>query len=142
MLLAPVPGGGSGKGFSANSPPGTGARSIGDCPGPELLRRYVSAWAADNHVVLGQIKVDDKSNEITAIPQLLDLLEISGCIVTIDAMGCQKKIAKKIVKEKEADYVLALKGNQSGLFEDVKALFERVQETGFENCGYHRTSDQ
>ena len=102
----------------------------------------VSAWAAENHVVLGQIKVDEKSNEITAIPQLLDLLEISGCIVTIDAMGCQKEIARKIVKEKNADYVLALKGNQSGLFEDVKGLFERTQEIGFENCGYHRTEEK
>jgi predicted transposase YbfD/YdcC len=101
----------------------------------------VSAWAAENHVVLGQIKVDDKSNEITVIPQLLDLLEISGCIVTIDAMGCQKKIARKIVEEKDADYVLALKGNQSGLFEDVKGLFERVQKTGFENCEYYRTEE-
>jgi predicted transposase YbfD/YdcC len=101
----------------------------------------VSAWAAENHVVLGQIKVDDKSNEITVIPQLLDLLEISGCIVTIDAMGCQKKIARKIVEEKDADYVLALKGNQSGLFEDVKGLFERVQKIGFENCEYYRTEE-
>jgi len=102
----------------------------------------VSAWAAESHVVLGQIKVDDKSNEITAIPQLLDLLAISGCIVTIDAMGCQKKIARKIVEEKDADYVLALKGNQSGLFEDVKGLFERAQEMGVENCDYHRTEEK
>ena len=102
----------------------------------------VSAWAAENHVVLGQIKVDDKSNEITAIPQLLDLLEISGCIVTIDAMGCQRKIAEKIVKKKKADYVLALKGNQSGLFEDVKSLFERAQEMKFENCEYHKTEER
>jgi predicted transposase YbfD/YdcC len=102
----------------------------------------VSAWAAENHVVLGQIKVDDKSNEITAIPQLLDLLEISGCIVTIDAMGCQKKIARKVVEEKDADYVLALKGNQSGLFEDVKGVFERAQKMRFENCDYHRTEEK
>ena len=102
----------------------------------------VSAWAGENHVVLGQIKVDDKSNEITAIPQLLDLLEISGCIVTIDALGCQREIARKIVEEKEADYVLALKGNQSGLFEDVKGLFERAQETEFENCKYYRTEEK
>lgn len=102
----------------------------------------VSAWAEENHVVLGQIKVDDKSNEITAIPQLLDILEIAGCIVTIDAMGCQKKIAKKIVKEKEADYVFSLKGNQSGLFEDVKSLFERAEEIKFENCEYHKTEEK
>ena len=102
----------------------------------------VSAWASENHVVLGQIKVDDKSNEITAIPQLLDLLEISGCIVTIDAMGCQKEIARKIVKEKDADYVLALKGNQGGLFEDVKSLFESAQKIEFANCKYHRTEEK
>jgi predicted transposase YbfD/YdcC len=102
----------------------------------------VSAWAAENHVVLGQIEVNDKSNEITAIPQLLDLLEISGCIVTIDAMGCQREIARKIVEDKDADYVLALKGNQSGLFEDVKSLFERAQEAGFENCEHHRTEEK
>lgn len=102
----------------------------------------VSAWAAENHVVLGQIKVDDKSNEITAIPQLLDLLEISGCIVTIDAMGCQREIARKIVEDKDADYVLALKGNQGGLFEDVKGLFEHAQEVGFENCEHYRTEEK
>ena len=66
----------------------------------------------------GQIKVDEKSNEITAIPQLLEILMLKGCFVTIDAMGCQKEIAKKIVK-KEADYILALKGNQSSLEEDA-----------------------
>lgn len=102
----------------------------------------VSAWAAENHVVLGQIKVDDKSNEITAIPQLLDLLELSGCIVTIDAMGCQREIARKIVEDKDADYVLALKGNQGGLFEDVKGLFEHAQEVGFENCEHYRTEEK
>jgi predicted transposase YbfD/YdcC len=102
----------------------------------------VSAWAAENHVVLGQVKVDDKSNEIKAIPQLLDLLEISGCIVTIDAMGCQREIARKIVEDKDADYVLALKGNQSGLFEDVKSLFEHTQEVGFENCEHYKTTEK
>jgi len=102
----------------------------------------VSAWAAENHVVLGQIKVDAKSNEITAIPQLLALLEISGCIVTIDALGCQREIARKIVEDKDADYVLALKGNQGGLFEDVKGLFAHAQEVGFENCEHYRTQEQ
>jgi len=74
----------------------------------------VSAFATENGFSLGQIKVDEKSNEITAIPELLDLLDVSGCLVTIDAMGCQKKIAKKIV-DKGADYVLAVKGNQGKL---------------------------
>lgn len=101
----------------------------------------VSAWASENRLVLGQVKVDDKSNEITAIPQLLDLLEISGCIVTIDAMGCQKEIAKKIV-EREADYVLALKGNQSGLLDDVQGLFNDAQEMAFADCDYWKTKNK
>jgi predicted transposase YbfD/YdcC len=101
----------------------------------------VSAWALENRLVLGQVKVDDKSNEITAIPQLLELLEISGCIVTIDAMGCQKKIAAKIV-EQEADYVLAVKENQGNLFDDVTGLFDRAQEAAFEGCNYHKTQDK
>ncbi len=101
----------------------------------------VSAWALENHLVLGQVKVDDKSNEITAIPQLLDLLEISGCIVTIDAMGCQKKIVQK-VKDKNADYTIAVKANQKGLFEDVTRLFDHAQETQFANCGYCKTEEK
>jgi predicted transposase YbfD/YdcC len=72
----------------------------------------VSAWAANNRLVLGQVKVEDKSNEITAIPELLKLLEINGCIVTIDAMGCQKEIAATII-EQGGDYVLSLKDNQA-----------------------------
>jgi predicted transposase YbfD/YdcC len=92
----------------------------------------VSAWASANELVLGQTKVDDKSNEITAIPELLRVLEISGCIVTIDAMGCHKEIAKTIV-EQGADYVLALKANQGELHEDVKDLFECAHRTGFED---------
>jgi predicted transposase YbfD/YdcC len=83
----------------------------------------VSAWANKNQLVLGQVKTGEKSNEITAIPMLLDLLDLCGCIVTIDAMGCQKEIAKKIV-EQEADYVFGLKGNQTGLNKDVCLYFE------------------
>ena len=83
----------------------------------------VSAWANKSRLVLGQVKTDEKSNEITAIPDLLSLLELKGCIVTIDAMGCQKDIAKQIVKA-EADYVFGLKGNQSSLHDDVKLYFE------------------
>ena len=83
----------------------------------------VSAWASSNQLVLGQVKVDDKSNEITAIPELLRLLSLKGCIVTIDAMGCQKAIAQAIV-EKEADYVLAVKSNQGELHEGLKDLFQ------------------
>jgi predicted transposase YbfD/YdcC len=83
----------------------------------------VSAWANKARLVLGQVKTDEKSNEITAIPDLLTLLELKGCIVTIDAMGCQKAIARDII-EKEADYVFGLKGNQEGLNDDVRLYFE------------------
>lgn len=101
----------------------------------------VSAWAVENQLVLGQVKVDDKSNEITAIPQLLDLLEIAGCIVTIDAMGCQKEISKKIIGN-DADYVLALKENQGGLYEDAQELFNYAEETEFADCDYHKTVEK
>jgi predicted transposase YbfD/YdcC len=82
----------------------------------------VSAWASANQVVLGQVKVDDKSNEIKAIPQLLRMLAISGCIVTVDSMGCQVEVAQTCV-DQGADYVLALKDNQPHLSEDVTRLF-------------------
>ena len=83
----------------------------------------VSAWACGQKLVLGQRKVDDKSNEITAIPELLELLKIKGAIVTIDAMGCQREICKKIEK-KEAYYLINLKGNQSKLGKDVERFFD------------------
>lgn len=86
----------------------------------------VSAWSQSNGLSLGQIKVDDKSNEITAIPKLLDVLEIEGCVVTIDAMGCQKKIVKKITNKK-ADYILAVKGNQKELRENVEAMVKLLK---------------
>jgi predicted transposase YbfD/YdcC len=83
----------------------------------------VSAWAAENRLVLGQTKVAEKPNEITAIPELLALLDVSGCIVTIDAMGCQKEIGRLIIEE-SGDYVLALKKNQGQLYQEVQELFE------------------
>jgi predicted transposase YbfD/YdcC len=86
----------------------------------------VSAWAGENNIVLGQVKVDDKSNEITAIPELLDLLLLKGCIVTIDAMGCQKNIASAII-EQNADYILALKGNQGNLLEQTEDSFRFLE---------------
>jgi predicted transposase YbfD/YdcC len=98
----------------------------------------VSAWASANRFVLGQQKVADKSNEITAMPLLLELLDLSGCIVTTDAMGCQKEIARLII-EQEADYVLALKENHPGTYADVRSLFEYAQETDFVDCDSHRT---
>lgn len=82
----------------------------------------VSAWASENGLVLGQVKVKDKSNEITAIPELLRMLELEGCIVTMDAMGCQKKIAANII-DKHADYVLALKGNHAAIHEEIQEFF-------------------
>lgn len=90
----------------------------------------VSAWAVQNRLVLGQVKVDDKSNEISAIPELLQVLEISGCIVTIDALGCQKEIAEAIIAQ-EADYVLALKENHGRLYEDVVRLFADLEASEF-----------
>jgi len=95
----------------------------------------VSAWASKNELVLGQQKVDDKSNEITAIPKLLIQLDIAGAVVTLDAMGCQVKVAKDIIS-RNADYMLSLKGNQGTLHKDV-ALFFKSKETappiGFES---------
>ena len=82
----------------------------------------VSAFAQQNQLVLGQQKVDDKSNEITAIPKLLIQLDIAGAVVTMDAMGCQTQIAEQIIAQ-QADYVLSLKGNQRSLYDDVERLF-------------------
>lgn len=95
----------------------------------------VSAWASKNKCVLGQRKVDSKSNEITAIPALLKMLTLKGCIVTIDAIGCQKDIAAQIVA-KEADYVLALKKNQPHLYEDVLNLFLWADNIAFTDLDY------
>ena len=95
----------------------------------------VSAWASANRLVLAQLKTDEKSNEITAIPELLQLLVINGCIVTIDAMGCQTEIAKVII-EGEGDYVLALKGNQGTLHDDVHQLFAYAQQIKFREVAY------
>ncbi len=91
--------------------------------GPKSVKYIVSAWAEGSGLVLGQRKVDDKSNEITAVPRLLRVLELGGCIVTLDAMGCQKNIAREII-EADADYVLALKGNQETVHEEVKTFLD------------------
>lgn len=90
----------------------------------------VSAWASANHISLGQVVVDAKSNEITAIPKLLELLEISGSLITIDAMGCQREIAEKIV-DAGADYVLAVKGNQPTLLAGIESFFMEHLEDEF-----------
>ena len=103
----------------------------------------VSAWATQNALALGQVKVNDKSNEITAIPALLAMLDIAGCVVTIDAMGCQKTIAKQI-SEQEGDYVLALKGNQTTLHEEVTLFFEDARAHGFSGVphSYYESLDK
>ena len=93
----------------------------------------VNAWASANHLLLGQTKVDDRSNEITAIPELLRVLDVGGCIVTIDAMGCQKEIAANIIIAEGADYLLAVKRNQPHLHDGVKDTFELARMSGFED---------
>ena len=100
----------------------------------------VSAWATANRLVLGQVKVNDKSNEITAIPELLRVLEVAGCIVTIDAMGCQKDIAKLII-ERQADYILTVKQNQGYLYKDIEQLFKQSLKNEFKGVdhSYHET---
>lgn len=90
----------------------------------------VSAWSGMNNLVLGQVKTEEKSNEITAIPKLLQILDLHGCIVTIDAMGCQKEIAGTIIN-KGADYVLGLKGNHEKLFHNVEAYFHEAVQRQF-----------
>jgi len=91
----------------------------------KTLVHLVSAWANQNNLVLAQRRVDDKSNEITAIPKLLQMLELSGTVVTIDAMGCQRTIAQKIVDQK-ADYILAVKENQGHLLEEIQDSFRML----------------
>ena len=95
----------------------------------------VSAWATENRLVLGQVKTEEKSNEITAIPELLRVLALKGCIVTIDAMGCQREIVKQIV-EQGADYVISLKGNQGTLHKEVELLLQSAKETGFKDLSH------
>jgi len=95
----------------------------------------VSAWAEANELVLGQRKVNEKSNEITAIPELLKILDISGCIVTIDAIGTQTKIAKAIING-GADYLLSVKENQGSLYDEIVWLFEYDQKNRFKDASY------
>jgi predicted transposase YbfD/YdcC len=95
----------------------------------------VSAWASDNRLFLGQVKVENKSNEMSAIPTLLELLDISGCIITIDAMGTQTKIAHQI-QAQGADYVLALKGNHPTLYQQVEQWFTNASASNFQDLEY------
>jgi len=118
---------------------GKSLRGSGTGTGKPIVH-MVSAWAGVNNLVLGQRKVDDKSNEITAIPKLLEALELSGTVVTIDAMGCQKTIAAKIV-DKKADYILAVKENQGHLLEEMKDSFRMLAADAVAeeiDCGHGR----
>jgi predicted transposase YbfD/YdcC len=110
--------------------------------GQEAIR-LVSVWAQTNGLVLGQIKVEDRSNEITAMPKLLSLFDLEGCVVTADAMGCQKEIAKAILARK-ADYVLAVKENQKTLYADLIGLFQEAENVCYRHVAhdYCRTIDK
>ena len=108
-----------------------------DAASSKAAIHMVSAWAAVHHISLGQVVVDEKSNEITAIPKLLEILALSGCLVTIDAMGCQTEIAEQIVAA-EADYVLAVKGNQPTLHEGVAQFFLDHLEDDFDRVKVSR----
>lgn len=116
---------------------GKTSRRSGQKKGNQAPIHMVSAFAARQRLVLGQVKVAEKSNEIIAIPRLLDMLNIEGAIVTIDAMGCQRDIAQKVV-DKKADYVLALKGNQGSLREDVELFVAEQTAAGFRDTTISR----
>ena len=103
----------------------------------------VSAWSAELELVLAHTQVAKKSNEITAIPKVLDILAIEGCIVSIDAMGCQKEIAKRI-REQKADYVLAVKGNQGNLHAEITNFFDQAERIDFEGVehDFHKSYEE
>lgn len=130
----------SGQGIIAID--GKTARRSHDRANGKSAIHMVSAWAVQDHLILGQVKTEDKSNEITAIPELLKVIDVEGCVVTIDAMGCQKEIAKQIV-DQGGDYVLALKGNQGNLHKDVGLLFEKAKEDHYKDLPHdsHTTVD-
>jgi predicted transposase YbfD/YdcC len=114
-----------------------------DAASSKAAIHMVSAWATANHISLGQVVVDEKSNEITAIPKLLELLDISGCLVTIDAMGCQREIAQQVVDQK-ADYVLAVKDNQPSLYAAIRDFFTEHVEDEWQSILHrrHETHDK
>ena len=118
-------------------------RSSADSWDGKQAMHMVSAWASANRIILGQVKVDEKSNEITAIPALLRAIEIAGCIVTIDAMGCQKDIAATII-DADADYVLAVKENQPKLHTAIKTFFteQLAHKDGHRLCDVYRTEEK
>jgi predicted transposase YbfD/YdcC len=109
--------------------------------GPLGPLHVVSAWASANHLALGEVAVAEKSNEITAIPRLLDLLDVSGALVTIDAMGCQKEIAHKI-RERGGDYVLTVKDNQPNLLTDIQASLEKALDSDDARLDHWQTHEK
>jgi len=115
-------------------------RSHDRAVGKEALH-MLSAWASENGVVIGQMQVNAETNEITAIPQLLDMLELNGCIVTIDAIGCQTDIVAQIV-DQQADYVLTVKKNQGRLHQAIQDLFDNAEELKWIACDHHETIDK
>ncbi len=114
-----------GKNLCGSREPGKGKKAL----------NVVSAWASEVSMVLGQVKCEEKSNEITAIPELLKILDLEGCVVTIDAIGCQTETVKQIV-EKKAEYVISLKGNQGHLHQDIKDYMDWAERQNFKNIKY------
>lgn len=121
---------------------GKTARHSHDRANGKSAIHMVSAWAVRNRLILGQVKTEDKSNEITAIPELLKTLDLNGCVVTTDAMGCQKEIAKQIVQQ-GGDYLFSLKGNQGNLHKEVELLFTDAKKNSFKDLPHqtHTTVD-
>lgn len=120
-----------------------GKRVRGSYGNGKTAIHMVGAFAAESGIALAQVKTEDKSNEITAIPELLDALILKGCIITLDAMGCQKTIVEKIV-ERGGDYVISLKGNQGHLHDDIKLFLETEKNNGFKKTphDYYETIEK
>lgn len=119
---------------------GKQARGSADGAVGKAAINTVSAWASENQLVLGQVQTAETSNEITAVPELLQMLELRGCIVTLDAMGCQREIAEQIIN-READYVLSVKGNQSNLEADIRDYFDWALQDKFKQTVYSQYSE-
>lgn len=120
---------------------GKAVRRSFDKAGQKACVHLVNAWVAENRCVLGQVACEEKSNEITAIPQLLEMLSLKGCIVTLDAMGCQRAIVERIV-EGGAGYMIAVKGNQEALHEAAKAAFAGVEEAPSASHAYTESHEE
>ncbi len=119
---------------------GKSLRGSRDDPKSQRAIHMVNAWCTENQLVLGQFKTEEKSNEITAIPKLLEMLNLRGSVVSIDAMGCQKNIAKKI-RDCGSDYILAVKSNQNTLYEMIRTAFNEAKIKNFDGIGYRYYED-